>query len=95
MSMEWRNLSSLVICSNSKSVILLASLNLDPPWKIEAIVRDIRQFAAIFGFKFLFIPKSQNVITHRIVRAAIKRALPCNWVSVIPSSIRSLLERMV
>ena len=65
-------LSSLVICSDSELVISLASSDLDPPWEIEAIISDIRSLAFNYGFIFLFVPKSLNVIAHWIVRVAFK-----------------------
>ena len=47
-----------------------------------------------FWFQVSIFKKAQNVIADIIVRDTIHDALPCNWVFVIPSSVRSLLERM-
>ncbi|KAM7527448.1 hypothetical protein LguiB_030858 [Lonicera macranthoides] len=88
-----RNLGGAIICSDSKTVISLASLDLNPPWKIEALMGDIRQFATKFGFIFLHVKKYQNVIAHRVIREAIHGPLLCNWFFVIPSSVRRLPER--
>ncbi|KAM7465724.1 hypothetical protein LguiB_013286 [Lonicera macranthoides] len=89
-----RNISGLVICSDSKFVISLISSDLDPPWDIEALVVDIRRFAVAFDFKFIFVRRYQNIIANSIVQAVLRDSLPCNSVSTVPSSIRRLLERL-
>lgn len=39
-------LRNILICGDSKSVIYLASSDLDLPWDIAALVADIRKLAA-------------------------------------------------
>ena len=89
-----RGLTGLIICSDSKVVISLASSDLDPPWEVEAIIRDIREMASLLGFVFKFVPRSCNCIAHFFVKAAL-RGLPFyNWVSSPPAKLRLLLDRL-
>lgn len=80
-----RGIVDLVICSDSKQVIYLASSNLEPPWAIEKIICDIcRAYAQSFRFLFKYFPKSLNLITHWIVRTVVKNILPYNWAASSP-----------
>lgn len=61
-------LKDISICSDSKSVISVASSDLEPPWEIAAIISDARSLAAKHIFLFLFFPRFSNDIAHWIVR---------------------------
>ena len=69
-----------MICSDSQSVISLASSDLEPPWDIAAIVGDIRFMAQRLSLLFWFIARARNYVAH--------------WVSVPTSPVCSMLSKM-
>lgn len=75
-------------------VISLASSDLDPPWEVETIVKDIRSLASPFGLCFMFVPRRLNSIAHYIVKLVVRRELLCNRVAMPPNSVRALLNRL-
>lgn len=90
-----RELQRLIICSDPKMLISLVSLDLEPPWKIETNIKDIHSIVGPLGFDFTFIPRNLNRLANCIVKLALGNELPCNWVSMAPTKVRSLLERLV
>ena len=73
-----QNLVGLTICSDSKSVITLASSDLEPLWEISEIIEDIRSLAVELHLMFVFIPRDLNVVAHWVVKSASKSFLPAN-----------------
>lgn len=76
--MAARGLMGLPICSDSNIVIFLASSDLELPWEITAIISDIRSLVKDFGFTFIFIPRSCNLVARWIVKSNVKCWLTCN-----------------
>lgn len=88
---DFHGLKGLVICSDSKQVISLASSDLVPPWEIKTIIGDVHLLAKLHGFQLSLVPKVLNWIA--IV--AFINVFPYNWVSAPPAKFKSLVDGLV
>ena len=83
---------NLVICSDSKSVMDLASLDLEPLWKIATIINDIRLMASSSKFHFIFVPRNYNEITHWVAKSFVRGELSKDWVINVHPRLSSSLN---
>lgn len=85
-------LKEVEVESDNKQAISLSVSELVPPWKIRAVVQDIRHFANEGNSIFQWIRRSANKLAHEIAALALRQKLPCNWVVNLPFPLVSILE---
>ncbi|KAH7865092.1 hypothetical protein Vadar_002098 [Vaccinium darrowii] len=89
--MEALGLKGMEIESDNKEAIHLSVSELVPPWSVSALVLDIRFLARSNQLVLNWTPRSANKVAHMVAALASKGNLPCNWVSVHPSSLLHVL----
>ncbi|KAH7855264.1 hypothetical protein Vadar_023050 [Vaccinium darrowii] len=78
---------------NKEAIQLIASVSeLVPPWSISALVLDIRKPGRSNKVVFNWVPRSANKAAHSVAALALRGNLPCNWVSIHPSSLFSIFS---
>lgn len=77
---------------DNKQVTSLSVSELVPPWKVSALVQDIRHLAKEGKALLHWIRRSANRLAHEIASLALKQKLPCNWVVNPPFPLVSILE---
>ena len=75
-----RGISNAVIFSYCKTLVSIISADLEPPWEIEAVIRDIKFLYLHLSLDWQFIPRSFNGIAHELASEALHGRLPFNWV---------------
>ena len=50
---------------------------------IEALIADIKSWAASFVWHFSWIPRSSNARAHSVASSALRDSLPLDWISSI------------
>lgn len=68
------------IFSDCKPLVQLVLSSRDPPCEISAIVNDIRHIYNSFNIVCGYVPRSENRISHWVVKSTISGTLPLNWV---------------
>lgn len=74
------NLQAVSAFNDSKILISLISSELDPPWEVAVIVKNIRFLSAPLGIRWQFLPRSFNLVAHWVAKESIRGSLFVNWV---------------
>lgn len=84
-------MKDVTVEADNKQAILLSVSETVPPWEVSAEVLDIRQLAANGSIKFSWIRREANKAAHETAALAKKNYLPCNWITLPPLSLFSIL----
>lgn len=49
------------------------------PWEISDVVVDIKHWVVHRQWSFVWIPREENRLAHRVAKAALAGNLPSNW----------------
>lgn len=85
-------LKEVVIESDNKQAISLGVSELVPPWRVSAVVQDIRHLAKEGCFLFKWVRRTANKVAHEVASLALRQKLPCNWVVNRPLSLVTSLQ---
>ncbi|KAL7264937.1 hypothetical protein ACSBR1_002817 [Camellia fascicularis] len=84
-------LSNVQAKSDCKVVIDLSVLELDPPWDCLALLHDIHSSKPSLRCFFSWIPREANRVAHWLASTHLRRALPVDWVKIVPLPLKELL----
>ncbi|GJT66702.1 reverse transcriptase [Tanacetum coccineum] len=83
----WQN---VIVESDCKAAISLASSDIDPPWSLYAIVADIRIWASQLALSFLWVKRECNLASHLVAKIACISHENFLWDDSFPDVITSV-----
>lgn len=91
MAKEALELSQVTIENKNSQIISLCSSDLEPPWEVEAIVKDIRILKQSSGFRFLSVRKNANRAAHWCAASAFYVTPPLNVSLSLPVELDKII----
>ena len=88
--LQANGISNAVIFSDCKSLVSIISADLEPPWEIEVVIKDIKFLSSNLSLVWQFIPRRFNSIAHELASEALQGHLPSNWFVAPPVGLSRL-----